>query len=99
MTRELYIDDQPVYGVSGRMLASARVQPKFDNKYESIWKYYADLNYKYRKAKALFMLSPQDVAQLDFTKPIYLRQYAQAYIVTKVNYQRNASTVEMLLIR
>ena len=60
---------------------------------------YIAIKTNYRKATALFMLSPQDVAQLDFKKPIYLRQYAQAYIVTKINYQRNASTVEMLLIR
>ena len=60
---------------------------------------YIAIKTNYRKATALFMLSAQDIAELDFKKPIYLRQYAQAYIVTKINYQRNASTVEMLLIR
>ena len=66
---------------------------------EGIRRDYIAMNNNYRKATALFMLTPQDVAQLDFKKPIYLRQYAQAYIVTKVNYKQNASIVEMLLIR
>ena len=69
------------------------------NVLEGIRRDYIAMNNNYRKATALFMLTPQDVAQLDFKKPIYLRQYAQAYIVTKVNYQPKASTVEMLLIR
>lgn len=74
-------------------------QPTFGNIRATNWAKCIALNQKYRKAKALFMLSPRDVAELDFKKPVYLRQYAQAYIVTKVDYQRNGSTVEMLLIR
>ena len=74
-------------------------QPTFANITASNWSEFIAIKTNYRKATALFMLTPQDIAQLDFKKPIYLRQYAQAYIVTKVNYQRNASTVEMLLIR
>ena len=82
-----------------KALRGNATQPTFDNITETNWLKYIVIQQNYRKAKALFMLTPQDVAQLDFKKPIYLRQYAQAYIVTKINYQRNASTVEMLLIR
>ena len=60
---------------------------------------YIAIKTNYRKATALFMLSAQDIAELDFKKPIYLRQYAQSYIVTKVNYQPKGSTVEMILVR
>lgn len=94
-----------------RNINGTQVKPTYNSKYPSKtqptfgairatnWAKYIALNQKYRKAKALFMLSPRDVAELDFKKPVYLRQYAQAYIVTKVDYQRNGSTVEMLLIR
>lgn len=90
---------QKVYGVSERTLSSAIVQPTFDNIKDTNWSEFIAIKTNYRKATALFMLSAQDVAQLDFMRPIYLRQYAQSYIVTKVNYQPKGSTVEMLLIR
>ena len=77
----------------------AESQPTFANIRQASWDGYINLQNKYRKATALFVLSGQDIAELDFKKPIYLRQYAQAYVVTKINYRRNASTVEMLLIR
>ena len=77
----------------------AAEQPTFGNIRQASWNGYINLQSKYRKGTALFMLTPRDVAELDFMKPIYLRQYAQVYVVTKVNYQRNGSTVEMLLIR
>ena len=74
-------------------------QPTFDRIRATSWENYIEIQNKYRKVKAIFMLSPQDIAQLDFKKPIHLRQYAQAYIVTKVSYKPGASTVEMIQIR
>lgn len=74
-------------------------QPTFENIEATNWASFVKIQQNYRKAKAIFMLSPQDIAELDLMNPIYLRQYAQAYIVTKVNYKRNATIVEMLLIR
>lgn len=86
-----------VYG-NQKVLVSA-TQPTFDNIKARNWDRYIAMQQRYRKAKAVFMLNGQDIAQLDFKRPIYLRQYAQAYVVTKVNYQSKASTVEMILIR
>lgn len=83
----------------GAKVHSVSVQPTFNRIKDETWGNYIEMQQAYRKAKALFMLSPRDVAELDFKKPIYLRQYAQAYVVTKVNYQPHASTVELLLIR
>ena len=74
-------------------------QPTFANITASNWSEFIAIKTNYRKATALFMLSAQDIAELDFKKPIYLRQYAQSYIVTKVNYQPKGSTVEMILVR
>ena len=76
-----------------------KVQPIFDNIRETNWGSFISMNNGYRKCKAVFYLSPQDIAELDFMRPIYLRQYAQSYILTRVDYQPYASRVEMLLIR
>ena len=85
---------KPAYAVKG----PENRQPTFDNITASDWSEFISMKTNYRKATALFMLSGQDIAELDFKKPIYLRQYAQAYVVTKVNYQPKGSTVEMLWI-
>lgn len=81
------------------ILDSSDEQPTFDNIKETNWERYIAMQQQYRKAKAVFMLNGQDIAELDFKRPIYLRQYAQAYVLTKVNYQPAATTVEMLLVR
>lgn len=88
-----------VVPTSVRIMQSDENQPTFDSIRATNWNRYIAMQQRYRKAKAIFMLSGQDIAELDFGRPVYLRQYAQSYVVTKVNYQPKASTVEMMLIR
>lgn len=99
------IIDFPLISKDNNIVKGAKVnsvvtnQPTFNEIRSNCWTNYIGIQNAYRKARAIFNLRPSDIADFSFKSPIYLRQYAQSYIVTKVNYQRNASTVEMILIR
>lgn len=86
------VGGESIYGIPSK-------QPTFDNIRPYCWSNYIGIQNAYRKVKAVFNLRPQDIAEFNFRQPIYLRQYARSYIVTKINYKHNASLVEMLLIR
>lgn len=99
------ISDFPLISKYNNIVTGATVyrvvsnQPGFYEIRSKCWNNYIGIQNAYRKAKAIFNLRPSDIANFSFKMPIYLRQYAKSYIVTKLSYKANASVVEMLLIR
>lgn len=87
--KDQFIYDQQIYSTTGNQyIAFCRAYPKgitFDVALNSYYRYLKYLIDNYKELNCVMLLSPNDIANLDFRIPIYLEQFASTFFIQKIN--------------